>query len=112
MSINDLLLQLRHATDSIDFQEVIALINRDYAYTPTRFTNGTLINPAGSNEGSCNIFYFAKLQQLNENQTLALFGSYYRDDVLTNPMGEDHLNIRHFITTGWSGLKFDGEPLT
>lgn len=42
MSINDLLLQLRHATDSIDFQEVIALINRDYAYTPTRFTNGTL----------------------------------------------------------------------
>ncbi|MEP3925709.1 MAG: HopJ type III effector protein [Gilvibacter sp.] len=107
-----LLLQLRLATDSIDFQEVIALIDQTYTYTPTRFANGTVINQAGTNEGSCKIFYFAKLQKLTENQTLALFGSYYRDDVLANPMGEDHDNIRHFIKSGWSGFKFDGVPLT
>ncbi|MEP1447388.1 MAG: HopJ type III effector protein [Paraglaciecola sp.] len=46
-----------------------------------------MINQAGTNEGSCKIFYFSKLQKLTENQTLALFGSYYRDDVLANPKG-------------------------
>jgi hypothetical protein len=42
---------------------------------------------------------------------LSLFGSYYFDDVLKNPDGIDHQNIRNFITFGWDGISFDSEAL-
>ena len=111
MTINELILQLRSAGDTIEFKQVIQVISDFYNYTPTSFTNGSMTNTAGSNEGSCKIFYFAQIQQLTENETLNLFGSYYRDDVLANPTGDDHSNIRNFIDSGWSGLKFDGVAL-
>ncbi|HAB55541.1 MAG TPA: type III effector, partial [Cellvibrionales bacterium] len=38
-------------------------------------------------------------------------GKYYRDDVLGNPSGDDHANIRNFILDGWLGIQFDTEPL-
>ena len=31
--------------------------------------------------------------------------------VLANPDGEDHANIRAFMRNGWKGIRFDGEPL-
>jgi hypothetical protein len=31
---------------------------------------------------------------------------------LANPAGTDHGNIRNFILTGWSGVKFDSLALT
>ena len=34
------------------------------------------------------------------------------EDVLNNPSGDGHQNIRNFINTGFEGLLFDGEPLT
>ncbi len=112
MSINDLITQLRSSPDSIAFDQVMAVINEHYAYTPTRFTNGEVVNEAGSNEGSCKIFYFAQLNALSETETLALFGAYYREDVLGNPAGDDHGNIRNFILDGWLGITFDGVALT
>jgi hypothetical protein len=48
---------------------------------------------------------------LSEVHTLALFGGYYRDDVLGNPEGRDHGNIRHFMKYGWAGIHFEGEAL-
>jgi len=53
------------------------------------------------------LFSFAKLQGLTEEQTLACFGIYYRDDVLKNPDADNHQNIRNFIKTGWAGIEFD-----
>jgi hypothetical protein len=32
-------------------------------------------------------------------------------DVLKNPNGTDHQNIRNFIEFGWDGISFDGEAL-
>ncbi len=52
---------------------------------------------------------FAKLHELSEAKTLALFGDYYRSDVLKNPEGSDHQNIRNFIREGWAGVAFEGE---
>lgn len=109
MTISQLLAQ---AADSIEFTDVMAVIADNYDYTPVAFTNGDLRSEAGSNEGSCKIFYFAKLNDLSEQQTLALFGQYYRVDVLEHPQGSDHGNIRNFIKTGWSGISFDGVALT
>lgn len=111
MTIQDLITQLRNAPNNIEFGDVMQVISQFYTYTPTNFNNASLHNPAGSNEGSCKIFYFAQLHALTEAETLGLFGSYYRDDVLENPTGTDHGNIRNFILTGWPGIKFDKAAL-
>jgi len=110
-SIADLLAQIKRQEKSIEFAQVMAVIEENYHYQPTLFTNGELINEAGNNEGSCKIFYFAQLNALNQQQTLACFGHYYREDVLANPMGNDHSNIRNFIKTGWQGIEFKSVAL-
>ena len=117
MSSLDALLQRLHANpESIAFADVIAVIDEHYHYTPTRFHNGcgddALVNDAGSNAGSCRIFAFARIQQLDEDSTLACFGHYYRDEVLKFPHGTDHGNIRRFMRDGWAGIRFEGEALT
>lgn len=110
--VNALLNKIKQSPEQIDFSEVIAHIDANYQYQPCAFTNGELNNVAGSNEGSCKIFSFAKLQELDHHQTLALFGQFYRTDVLGNPEGNDHGNIRNFIKHGWDGIKFAGVALS
>ncbi|MEB2776806.1 HopJ type III effector protein [Algoriphagus sp. D3-2-R+10] len=107
----NLLDQIKNAPATISFSEVIAHIDAHFEFTPTRFLNGTIVNEAGQNNGSCKIFSFAKLHNLTPIETLALFGDFYRKDVLENPDGTDHQNIRNFIHSGWEGIKFDGEVL-
>lgn len=111
MTIETLLNQLENNPKNISFQDVIAVIDSNYQFTPTDFSNGNQINKAGENNGSCKIFAFAKLHQLNELQTLACFGSYYFEDVLQNPHGTDHQNIRNFMEFGWEGIHFNGAAL-
>jgi hypothetical protein len=91
----------------IDFNHTMAIIDHYYHYQPTYFRNGLHENPAGINEGSCKIFAFAKMHHLNPSQTLALFGNYYRIDVLENLDGIDHPNIRQFMQHGWTGMTFE-----
>jgi HopJ type III effector protein len=100
----------------VGFEETMTVIAENYGYQPTEFSNGLndniLVNPAGSNEGSCKIFAFAKLHQLDTQQTLNLFGDYYRLDVSAYPNGTGHQNIRNFMEYGWQGIHFKGEALT
>ncbi|MBW7675052.1 HopJ type III effector protein [Chryseobacterium chendengshani] len=103
--------QLGKLHEEIQFKEVITLIDENYDFTPTKFTNGNAVNEADQNNGSCKIFSFAKLNDLSKEDTLDLFGEFYRDDVLKNPEGEDHQNIRNFIEFGWDGVSFEGEAL-
>ena len=115
MTVDELIEKINTDPESINFTEVINTIEKNYHYTPTRFHNGTgkqaASNEAGTNEGSCKIFAFATLHGLNEEETLACFGKYYREDVLNNPEGNDHENIRTFIRHGWSGIQFEGTVL-
>jgi hypothetical protein len=103
--------QLSTEPEAISFQQTIALIDALYDFTPTAFTNGEVSNAAGENNGSCKILAFAALHQLSEPQTLALFGDYYRLDVLPDIKGNNHANIRNFMRTGWDGVSFSGEAL-
>lgn len=103
--------RLRTRPQSIEFPDTLALINRLYRYVPTGFRNDDLVNEAGRNTGSCKLFAFARLHDLDEPTTLALFGAYYRADVLRDPDGDSHPNIRRFMVTGWSGIEFDDVPL-
>lgn len=112
LSIKSLLEQLNSAGESVEFSTVIEVIGSHYHYQQTTFSNGGLVNQAGTNEGSCKIFAFAKLHQLSELATLNCFGKYYREDVLQNENGDDHGNIRSFIKHGWQGISFEGQALT
>lgn len=105
--------QLENSQDQepIKFKDVIAYIEEHYDFTPTKFTNGNTVNEADQNNGSCKIFSFAKLNDLSKEDTLNLFGEFYREDVLQNPEGTDHQNIRNFIEFGWDGVSFEGEAL-
>lgn len=96
--------------DTLDFEDTIQVITDNYTYTPSAFQNGDLHNEAGQNEGSCKIFAFAKLQDLDQETTLKCFGRFYQD-VLNTPEGSDHGNIRNFMHHGWSGIEFSAPAL-
>ncbi len=115
MSTEQLIQKIKTQPESVNFNEVIDCITSNYNYTASRFSNGIadgqVINEAGSNEGSCKIFAFAKLNGLDEQQTLNCFGDFYRKDVLGNPHGDDHANIRTFMRHGWTGINFEQAAL-
>jgi hypothetical protein len=111
MELKELLTALSQSPETVQFQDVISVIDANYEFTPTEFKNGDTVNEAGQNNGSCKIFDFAKLNQLDTQSALACFGDYYRKDVLGNPEGEDHQNIRNFMRFGWEGIEFKGEAL-
>jgi len=111
MTIDAFLKKLTDAPESVTFDETMAVIQAAYEFTPAAFTNGDVKNEAGVNSGSCKLFAFALQNKLSEAQTLACFGAYYREDVLKNPDGTDHQNIRNFMQTGWSAVTFERMPL-
>ncbi|WP_333875959.1 HopJ type III effector protein [Methylobacter sp.] len=115
MSLASFLAKVTH-NEAISFDETISVITENYDYQATEFSNGLnknlLVNQAGTNEGSCKIFAFAQLHRLDQQQTLNLFGDYYRVDVLNDPDGTGHQNIRNFMQYGWDGISFKGSALT
>ena len=112
MAIDTLLKQLKNNPNQIAFSDVMQAIDENYNFMETAFKNGLQHNKAGENSGSCKVFSFAILHTLNQQQTLALFGEYYREDVLKNPHGNDHQNIRQFMQQGFGGISFEQQALT
>jgi hypothetical protein len=110
MTITTFLEKLKQ-TPTITFAETIATVEENYSFTPTAFKNGEQYNSAGENSGSCKLFAFALLQKLSVVETLACFGAYYFEEVLGDPNGTNHQNIRNFMKTGWDGIQFEGEAL-
>lgn len=111
MNLESFLEKLKQTPETITFVETIAVIEENYIFEPTAFENGLLHNAAGENSGSCKLFAFAEIQNLSEAATLSCFGAYYYDEVLGNPAGTNHQNIRNFMKTGWDGIAFYGSPL-
>ena len=111
MTLKNFLNTLSQAPETIDFNDTMTVVDAHYTFTPCAVRNGDQQNDAGQNSGSCKLFAFAKLQKLNQQQTLNCFGQYYRNDVLANPEGTDHQNIRNFMITSWDGIHFDDSPL-
>lgn len=103
--------QLEKSPEEIQFKDVIAFIDEHYNFMPTKFTNGNTVNETNQNNGSCKVFSFAKLNDLSKQETLYLFGEFYREDVLKNPEVKDHQNIRNFMEFGWDGISFEGNAL-
>lgn len=98
-------------TSELQFQEVLDHIAEQYQYSPTSFQNGNLKNSASENQGSAKVLYFAKLNDLSQEDTLGLFAEHYQN-VLENPTGDGHQNIRQFMANGWNGVAFEADVLT
>lgn len=111
MQLQAFLDRLRDEPESIQFEDSMTVIESNYNFTPTTFRNGEILNEAGQNNGSCKILAFGQLNGLSVDETLACFGKFYREDVLGNPEGEDHQNIRNFMQSGWDGVSFHGAAL-
>ncbi len=111
MLLIEFLEKLNTEPETVTFDNTIAVIEENYRFSETAFTNGETKNDAGQNNGSCKIYAFGHINNLTEAQTLQCFGDYYRKDVLENPDGDDHQNIRNFIQHGWQGISFDGSAL-
>ncbi len=112
LSLSDFLSCVRNAPEMVSFDDSMAVIDANYHFTPAAFKNGAINNTAGQNSGSCKILAFGALNGLTRAQTLTCFGDFYRKDVLENPDGSDHGNIRNFMAFGYAGIKFDAPPLT
>ena len=94
MTVDDFLKKLNETPEKLEFSELMNVIDAEYEFSETAFTNGELLNKAGENSGSCKLFAFGKLNELTKQQTLDCFGAYYREDVLQNPDLDNHQNIR------------------
>ncbi|MDB2385066.1 HopJ type III effector protein [Polaribacter sp.] len=111
MTINQFIPKLKEEPTSIVFSETMEVVDKNYDFTPTQFTNGELKNEAEENNGSCKVFAFAEEQNLTKEETLYCFGEHYQN-VLDNPDAKNHQNIRNFMEFGFDGLQFEGNPLT
>ena len=111
MTIEAFRSKLQETPTEINFSDTIAVIEENFNFSPTAFKNGDTHNAAGTNSGSCKLFAFAKMQQLTKEETLACFGSYYFEEVLGDPEGDSHQNIRNFMKYGWDGIAFEGIAL-
>jgi len=104
--------RLRAAGSALSFKETLAVVAANFDYSPKQFVNGGVQSAAGANEGSCKVFSMGKLMDLSETEVLACFAEHYRQ-VLSEPDGTSHGNIRAFMTHGWEGVQFpDGLALT
>ena len=112
MNISDFKLKLKNTPTLIKFLDTMRAVQANYIFTPTAFKNGDFQNEAEQNSGSCKLFAFAEDQGFTKEETLACFGEYYFNEVLNDPNGSGHQNIRNFMNTGFEGLIFEGTALT
>lgn len=92
--------------DTLTFEEVMEMIDTFYESQILEFKNGDMLNKAGENEGSAKVLSYAALSGLDKETTLKLWGQYYRE-VLADPKGDSHQNIRNFMKYGWEGVPFE-----
>merc|ERR1712046_3626 len=95
-----------------NFSDVLALIEQHFEYTPKCFSNNGVKSAEGANAGSCKVFSMGKLLKLPKDCVLLCFAEHYKQ-VLGDPEGTSHGNIRGFMKQGWEGVEFpDGLALT
>jgi hypothetical protein len=90
------------SADDLKFEDVMNLIEKYYEVGLIEFKNGEIVNKPGENEGSGKILSYAALSSLDKDTTLKLWGEYFKE-VLSDPDGDSHPNIRNFMKYGWEG---------
>lgn len=98
-------------TETHLFATTLAFINQWFDFTPTAFRNGTVVNTAEQNQGSCRVLAIALQLGLSAEQALKCFGEHYRD-VMATPSVDNHHNLRRLQCEGLVDIHFDQPPLT
>ena len=93
-------------SDALLFEEVMELIDTHYESQLLEFKNGDIVNKQGENEGSAKLLSYAALSNMDKETTLKLWGQYYKE-VVNDPNGTSHANIRNFMKYGWEGVPFE-----
>jgi len=88
--------------DTLKFEELMEVIDTHFEVGLIEFKNGDIVNKPGENEGSAKLLSYAALSDFDKDTTLTLWGQYYRE-VVADPDGDSHPNIRNFMKTGWDG---------
>jgi len=94
------------SADDLTFEQVMEMIDAHYESGLIEFKNGDIVNKPGENEGSAKLLSYAALSGMDKDTTLKLWGQHYRD-VLKDPEGNSHQNIRNFMKYGWEGVPFE-----
>eukprot|EP00531_Pseudo-nitzschia_arenysensis_P011447 CAMPEP_0116132966 /NCGR_PEP_ID=MMETSP0329-20121206/9846_1 /TAXON_ID=697910 /ORGANISM="Pseudo-nitzschia arenysensis, Strain B593" /LENGTH=211 /DNA_ID=CAMNT_0003627549 /DNA_START=44 /DNA_END=679 /DNA_ORIENTATION=+ len=94
------------SADDLTFEEVMEVIDENFETGLIEFKNGDILNKQGENEGSAKVLSYAALSDFDKETTLKLWGQYYRE-VLADPDGDSHQNIRNFMKYGWDGVPFE-----
>ena len=55
------------------FRQTLAFIAEHYQYSPSSFSNGSVENAAGQNEGSCKTLGLAQLEGFSDEEALLAF---------------------------------------
>jgi hypothetical protein len=110
MTLNDLLAAVYSDSKTLAFADVLSAIDAEFDFTPSAFVNGELKNSETENQGSCKVLCFAHKAGLSEGHAVRLFAEHYRD-VLADPKGDSHQNIRQFMKHGWHKVSFEKKPL-
>lgn len=120
IEVKDFITKAKLNPDGIMFSDTMKIVDTYCDYMKKSFAVGDVTSEAGENEGSSKMFSLARLLHLDRkdpgprfmlseeadiNASLVLFGEIYRD-VLANPAGDDHPNIRSAMKCGWSGIRF------
>lgn len=93
-------------SSNLMLEDVLEMINAHYETQLLEYSVGNIVNKQGENEATGLILSYAALSNMNKETTLKLWGQYYRD-VLKNPNGTDHANIREFMKNGWNSVPFE-----
>lgn len=89
---------------TVTYQETIDFLDKHYDYFEVPFKCGDISYEPNVKKGAAKIFSFGLMTKMSVDETLRLFGEYYRD---LTPDGTDRPNIRNFIKYGWPGVTFD-----
>ena len=82
------------------FADVLAHIEAHFVHTPTAFQNGAQSNAATENQGSAKVLSYAKIEGLNQADTLSLFAEHYAA-VLNTPSKYSSV---YATRLGWRGF--------
>jgi histidinol phosphatase-like PHP family hydrolase len=99
------------SSGEIIFSDFTDLIDSEYIFLPTAFTNGDLVNKEDENQGSAKVFCFGSMHELSEYEVLRCFGEHYQSVLNSLVDGTSHLNIRSFMRRGWKGVSINAEAL-
>lgn len=93
------------ANSDVQMDDVIAVCDREFEYTDSSFSVGAVENKVGTNVKSSKILSFAYLTKMDTETALKCYGEVYRE-VLVDPDGDSHGNIRALMKGGTECVKF------